>query len=135
MARPQCPICAGEFETRDVAPCAQCGAWPHEVDHFVNAYVVEGAGGKKSMQRHTYARWEVFPGLELVLCDQCSLEFHSYDPVQFGPAAPAVKSPSRMRFIRMIQEPSLDKDQVCPTCMYSLAYLRFLTEARSRYGG
>ena len=53
MRRQQCPLCFGPLEVRDVAPCAECGAQPEEVEHLR-----EG--------RHTYQVLRVLGGFEVI---------------------------------------------------------------------
>jgi hypothetical protein len=64
MQATHCPICYGELEVREVTPCDDCGGRPKELEHF-----------REGM--HAYAIYEVFPGLELTLCDFCAVDFAS----------------------------------------------------------
>jgi len=71
MKETHCPLCYETLEIRDVAPCEECGGDPDELRHF--------RGGE-----HSYAEYEVFPGLNLILCDFCDVDFGSYNPTSFG---------------------------------------------------
>ena len=70
MSESHCPICYTALETREVAPCYDCGHDPEELVHLA-----EG--------RHTYDEIETL-GARAVLCDFCQSDFSSYDPTYFG---------------------------------------------------
>jgi len=117
MKETHCPLCYQPLEVREVAPCHACGACPGEIDHFR-----EG--------KHRYAEYEVFPGLQVVLCNICDIEFSQYDPVYFGlPPKTRVGFP-KMRLVRKISAPVVERDKYCPSCRYRLAFLRFVQRAR-----
>jgi hypothetical protein len=132
MTTRPCPICSGPLELRDVAPCAECGGAPVEVDHFLNGYAVHARGDRRAPARHTYGEWELFPGLRLILCDICHLELSGADRRYFGENAPKI-DPFGIPFIRTIHDTALGKDLFCPACHLRLAFLTFLAEARTRY--
>ena len=118
MSNPShCPLCYGELETRDVAPCMDCGWDPQELEHFT-------AG------KHSYAELEVLFGERLVLCDFCQVDFASYDPTFVGLDAGACIGLKDMRFVRDIDGPSLGKDKFCPSCHHRLAFLEFVARVR-----
>lgn len=120
MANEQCPLCFGILEVRDVAPCDECGAQPQEIEHFQAGL-------------HTYARLEIFPGLELTLCNFCMVDFGSYDPSYLGLPRRARIGFERMRFVQDVREPTLGKgpkDKYCPECRLRLKFLRFVAAAR-----
>lgn len=101
MAEYQCPICYTELETRDVAPCYDCGALPVELEHFN-----EG--------KHKYAELELF-GTTLVLCDFCQVDFDSYKPSYFRRTG-RPRFSSQMHVLREVTEPAMSKDKYCPNC-------------------
>jgi hypothetical protein len=88
-----------------------------------------GATEREHFSKHTYAEYEIFPGLNLVLCDFCDVDFGSYKPEYFGlrGRAPDV---SKMQFVRDITQPQLVQDKVCPSCERRLPFLRFLVNVR-----
>jgi hypothetical protein len=63
-------ICFGRLEVRETTPCYDCGAVPEELEHLAQG-------------RHTYAEVRVF-GAQIVLCNFCHVDFHSYKPAYFG---------------------------------------------------
>jgi hypothetical protein len=115
----QCPLCFGVLEVREVAPCDECGGDPREIEDFQ-----EGV--------HTYHRLEVFPGLELTLCDFCMVDFGSYNPAYFGLPRDASIGFQHMRLVADLPNPSVGKDEYCPACKLRLAFLRFVAAARAR---
>jgi hypothetical protein len=64
VSESNCPICNASLETRDVAPCWDCGALPIELSHLA-----EG--------RHKYAEFLIFD-TAIILCDFCQVDFGSY---------------------------------------------------------
>ena len=120
MQETHCPLCYGELEIRDVAPCDECGAVPQEIEHF--------ASGK-----HSYAEYEVFPSLKLTLCNFCDVDFGSFDPAYFGLPRNARIGYEHMRLISPIREPALGKDKFCPACNLRLSFLRFVQQARQQH--
>lgn len=117
MASEQCPLCFGVLEVREVTPCDDCGAVPEEIEHFHQG-------------KHTYQRLEVFPGLELNLCNFCMVDFGSYDPTFFGlPRVPRIGY-ERMRLVQREVALSIGKDKFCPECGRRLAFLKFVAAAR-----
>ena len=117
MLTEQCPLCFSVLETREVAPCDDCGADPTELDHF-------------RLDEHTYQRLEVLAGLELDLCNFCMVDFGSYDPTYFGLAPGTRIGFERMRLVRDISAPAIGKDKYCPDCRRRLAFLKFVAAAR-----
>ncbi len=113
----QCPICFTGMETREVAPCMDCGALPDELRHFH-----EGL--------HTYAEFRVFDSLRLILCNFCCVDFGSYQPEYFGLPDSVRLSFGRMTLIQEVHPPEKTFDKVCPDCGKRLAFLRFVSEAR-----
>ena len=122
MQETACPLCFGSLSVREVAPCHECGGSPDEVAHFF-------AG------KHTYAEYEVFPGLSLILCNFCQVDFTSYDPQYFG-LAPRTKIglSGSMRFVRDIHPTEVDRDKYCEQCGRRLRFLRFVSDARRVHG-
>jgi hypothetical protein len=120
MQETNCPLCYGELEVRDVAPCDECGAVPQEIEHF--------AYGK-----HTYAEYEVFPPLKVTLCNFCDVDFGSYDPTFFGLPPKARIGYQYMRLIEPVRQPTLSKDKYCPTCNLRLSFLRFVHRSRQQH--
>lgn len=120
MQETHCLLCYAELETRDVAPCAECGSDPQELEHF--------AAGK-----HGYAEYEVFPRLRLILCDFCAVDFSSCDPAFFGLPPQTRLGLGHMSLMRCIENPTITKDKCCPNCGFRLPFLRFVHEARQRH--
>ena len=116
----QCPLCYTPLEVRDVAPCCDCGAFPDELDHC--------RAGK-----HTYAEYEVFPGVRAVFCNFCDVDFGSYDQTFFGLPRGKRVDYGCMQFVRKVA-PVIGKDKYCPECRRRLAFLRFVVEAREVNG-
>lgn len=116
----QCPLCLGELEVREVAPCDDCGAVPQEIEHFHQG-------------KHTYQRFEIFPGLELNLCNFCMVDFDSYDATFFGLSRGARFGFAQMRFVDRDVPHSMGKDKFCPNCGRRLTFLTFVAAARERH--
>ena len=117
MSESHCPICYTPLETREVAPCYDCGHDPEELLHLA-----EG--------RHTYDEVETL-GARVVLCDFCQSDFSSYDPTYFGlPAGARVGRPD-MQLVRPILDPRPAVDKYCPQCQHRLAFVRFVAQARA----
>jgi hypothetical protein len=116
MAESHCPICFNALETRDVAPCYDCGHIPAELEHLAE-------------RRHSYAEFSVF-GINIVLCDFCQVDFSSYDPAYFG-RAHRTRLGREMVFACDVLNPSPAKDKYCANCGRRLAFLRFLAQART----
>jgi hypothetical protein len=91
MQETYCPLCYGELEVRDVAPCDECGALQQELEHF-------------AARKHSYAEYEVFPPLKLTLCNFCDVDFGSGDPTFFGLPRSARIGYQFMRLVQPIQE-------------------------------
>jgi hypothetical protein len=89
MQETYCPLCHGELEVRDVAPCDECGAVAEELEHFKSG-------------KHSYAEYEVFPRLKLTLCNFCDVDFGSRDPTFFGLPRSARIGYEFMRLVRPI---------------------------------
>jgi hypothetical protein len=104
------------LELRDVAPCNDCGAEPRELVECRSEY-------------HTYAEYEVFPGITATLCNFCDADFGSYDPTLFGLPKGARVGFDRMKFIRDVSATN-GKDQYCPKCRHRLAFLKFMQKAK-----
>ena len=120
MQETHCPLCHELLEVREVAPCADCGGNPRELDDFRSG-------------QHKYFEYEVFSGLRLVFCDFCLADFDSYDPTFFGlpPQPPGVSSRiGEMHFVREIHDARIEKDKFCTSCGHRLAFLRFVEKAR-----
>lgn len=117
MSAEQCPLCFSPLETREVAPCMDCGHDPQELQHFA-----EG--------RHTFAEYRIFDSLSLVLCSFCQVDFGSYDPAYFGLPASARIGFEHISFVRDVVPPPHTFDKVCPECHRRLSFLQFLSAAR-----
>ena len=121
MQETACPLCHGPLEAREVAPCDECGGSSEAIEHF-------RAG------EHTYAEYEVFPGLPLVLCNFCQVDFSSYRPEYFGLPPRAKIGLRSMRFIRDVHPTQTDHDKYCGQCNRRLRFLRFVSNARRVHG-
>lgn len=117
MQETHCPICYGELEAREVAPCDDCGGSPKELEHFR-----EGI--------HSYNVYTVFDGMELALCDFCYLDFTSYNSDFFGLPKGQRIGPTKMNFVRSVDQPSLQMGKVCTQCGLRLTFARFVVRMR-----
>jgi hypothetical protein len=109
---PQCPLCFTTLETRDVTPCECCGAHPNELSHYRN---------------HEYGEYELGPGLTLVLCDFCHLDFGSFKPSFFGFAGKRLpRLFEHAHILRPHYQTHIRKDWVCPKCHFRLPFLEFV---------
>ena len=117
MSESHCPICYAELQTREVAPCYDCGHDPEELVHLA-----EG--------RHTYDEVETL-GARAVLCDFCQSDFSSYDPTYFGRPARTPLGRPYMQLVRAVRDPRPALDKFCPQCQHRLAFLRFVAQARA----
>jgi hypothetical protein len=96
----------------------ECGHLPEELKHFYDGL-------------HTYAEYQVFGNLSLVLCDFCCADFGSIKPAHFGlpPRSSSLRKPlERLREIYSLPEKSYD--YFCPDCHHRLAWLEFVIAAR-----
>jgi hypothetical protein len=84
--------------------------------------------------KHTYAEYEVFPGLPLVLCNFCQVDFTSADPQYFGLPPRTKIGLGSMRFVRDVHASQSDQDKYCGQCGHRLRFLRFVSEARRVHG-
>ena len=114
----QCPICFGELEVRDCAPCDNCG-WniPTEIDHL-------------NQKLHTYTTYEIYQGLRLTLCNFCAVDFGSHISEYFG-----FKNGERIgfgdfNFVTLIEDPKALKDKFCLECSARLKFLNFVADIR-----
>lgn len=114
----ECPICSGNLEKRQVAPCYDCGHNPRELTELANG-------------EHEYNVVTVF-GQELVLCDFCDADFDSYNHDYLGlPEKFANNYP--MEYISKVDDPRPGQDDYCPECDSRLAFLVFLKKVRDRH--
>lgn len=120
MQETNCPLCYYELETREVAPCDECGGSPGEIEHFVSG-------------KHTFADYEIFPPLQLTLCNFCDVDFGSFDPTYFGLPRSVRIGYQYMRLIQPVREPALGRDKFCPSCNRRLSFLRFVAQARQQH--
>jgi hypothetical protein len=115
MATAHCPICHSALETREVAPCWDCGHDPSELEDL-------RAG------RHAYELMEVL-GAPIVLCDFCKADWTSYDPTYFGqPAGKRLAIPHTV--LRHLDQSRPERDKVCPVCERRLAFLSYVVHVR-----
>ena len=118
MKETACPLCQGPLEVREVAPCEECGGDPDEVKHWTE---------------HKFTEYEVFPGLRLVLCNFCDVDFESYHPDFFGLKDRKRMGLRHMSIVRGVTPSALGKDKYCASCGYRLAFLRFVHSARQQH--
>lgn len=119
MHQPQCPVCYGPLELREVGPCVECGGDPQELEHLR-----EG--------RHTYQIMRILGGsFEVLLCNFCMVDFGSTDPTYFGLPQGTQIGLETMEFVRAVPG-TLGKDMFCPDCNRRLAFLRLVAESRER---
>jgi hypothetical protein len=118
MAVTHCPLCYTLLETRDVAPCAECGHHPEEIEEALAGI-------------HSYAEMRIFGDLSIVLCNFCQVDFGSIDPTFFGlPYYHRRVDLRDMKLVRPIYEIQIGKDKYCPECRLRLVYLEFVANAR-----
>jgi hypothetical protein len=120
MAESHCPICYGTLESRDVAPCYDCG---HDLTEL----------GRLAEGRHTYAEMRVF-GVKIVLCDFCQVDFSSYDPTYFA-REKGVRPEQQIVLVHDVLDPQPSKDKYCTTCGRRLAFVRFPEKVRASAQG
>jgi len=113
-----CPLCSTPLEILEVAPCADCGHFPEEINHFFR-------------HQHTYHEMRLFGRFMLVLCDFCQVDFPSYDPSYFGlPNHANLEKFADMELLRKIEDTSIQKDFYCPHCQHRLVFLEFVDQCR-----
>jgi hypothetical protein len=117
MTESQCPVCGGELEVREVAPCFDCGADRGELDDLA-----EG--------EHTYAELLAL-GAPVVLCDACQADFSTYDPRYFNRPPATTLGAGELQFVRALRDLAPTRDGFCRRCQRRLAFLRFLVQVRS----
>ncbi len=120
MPETNCPVCFGPLETREMAPCYDCGENPEELEHFRQG-------------DHTYAVYEIFPGLELTLCDFCSDDFNAYNPEFFGLPRHTKIDFNNLKMVCEVNQPSLRMGQACADCGLRLEFARFVVRAREMH--
>ena len=118
MQATNCPICFSPLESREVAACMDCGHDPQELQHFRDG-------------KHTYAEYRIFDDLSLVLCDFCHADFSSYDPTYFGLPSKTSIGLGFTTPLRDVSPPGHTFDKVCTQCQHRLAFLEFVSAARS----
>ncbi len=116
MNETRCPLCGEPLEVRDVAPCEECGGDPAELEHFR-----EG--------QHQYTCYEVFPGLRLVLCNLCDVDFGSFDPTFFGLPPGSRIGYQNMRLVKPIHDPSIGRTS---SVTHAATGLRFCGSSAAR---
>ena len=112
MAREQCPYCAEELEVQEVTPCTDCGAHPEELGHL--------KAGK-----HTYARYRLGNGPELILCDFCYVDSTSWYPEDYGLPKGTKLGPGEWHHVADVPA-EVVKDKVCPKCYRRRSLFRFI---------
>ncbi len=120
MPEINCPLCSGPLEARQMAPCHDCGENPEELEHFRQG-------------EHTYAVFEVFPGLELTLCDFCSDDFSAYNPEFFGLPRQTKLGWEKLKLVRPVDQPAIEMGKVCADCGSRLEFARFVVRARAMH--
>ncbi|MCA9175737.1 MAG: hypothetical protein KDB14_14730 [Planctomycetales bacterium] len=111
----QCPICFGDLETREVAPCYMCGSLAVELDHLRE-------------NRHSYAVYRFPNGTEMELCEVCFLDVGSIHGEHWGLAPPLRITTDDLVLVRQDFRPAATRDKYCPNCCARLAYLKSLRE-------
>ena len=120
MQETHCPVCHGPLEVLEVAPCDDCGANPEELEHFRQG-------------EHTYAVYEVFPGLKLTLCDFCSADFGAYNPEFFGLPKQTKIGSEKLKFVQDVDQPAIQRGKMCSDCGLRLTFAQFVAAARERH--
>jgi hypothetical protein len=115
VSETNCPICNASLETRDVAPCWDCGALPIELSHLAEGW-------------HKYAEFLIFD-TAIILCDFRQVDFGSYAPDYFGQSH-RVCYGKGMTFVRDVSDARVTKDKYCGNGGRRLAFLRFLASVR-----
>jgi hypothetical protein len=109
----KCPVCSSLLEKIDVAPCYDCGHDEDEIEEF-------------NKNEHSYNEYKIFDE-EIILCNFCDVDFHSYYPEYFG-LPRGYKKSYELDFLRSIEKKSIEKDYYCKTCNRRLAFLNFLSK-------
>lgn len=116
MPSTHCPICYTALETREVAPCWDCGHLPNEL--------AECAAGE-----HECHECRAFGALPVVLCDFCFVNFASYYASYFGLDRTGILGDLPERLRSVIPDAQPHKDKYCPECGHRLAFLQFRAAA------
>lgn len=120
MQATHCPVCFAPLETREVAPCYDCGHMEREL--------AELAAGE-----HTYSEYRIF-GMPVALCDFCDADFGSYYPSYFGLPDHQRQALDSLEFVREIDSAAQARyDKYCSACQHRLAFLEFLATVRARH--
>lgn len=107
-----CPICQTALETRQIAPCWDCGHRPGEL--------AECAAGE-----HLYHEFRAFGGLPIVLCDFCDADFGSYYDSYFGGSGAGLVG-EVLELVSEVAPPVEPRhDHYCPKCEHRLDFLLF----------
>jgi len=114
MSDAVCPICEGQLEVIDVAPCFDCGHKARELEEL-------------SRNRHIYHVFRAFDLTNIVLCDFCDADFGSYKPDYFGyPHTGQVIGTDGLELVGELPKPWESKrEEYCPKCQHRLAFLEF----------
>jgi hypothetical protein len=113
-----CPICFSPLESREVAPCIDCGHDPIELQNLKD-------------RRHTYAEFRISDDLSLVLRNSSQADFSSYDAAYFGLPPKTPLGLGHMSLLRHIDPSEYTFDKICPECQRRLAFLEFVLAARA----
>ena len=111
MSSSSCPLCHSELINVEVNPCMDCGANPNS------------SKGK-------YVEYEVLFGLKLTLCEFCSVDFGSYDPMYFGLDKNEKIGFEYFNFVKEVSNTVKLKDKYCTECEHRLAFLKFIEKCR-----
>lgn len=125
MKHTNCPICYEELEVVDTTPCIDCGHPDRSLDILKQDIDVDFAHDSVS-----YTLYRAFEKYECVLCDLCTLEFTSYDPMYFGFDKGVTLWPSNFQFLKQVENPEVGKDKFCTGCGHRLAFLLFVLKLR-----
>jgi hypothetical protein len=117
MQETHCPICFGELEVHELAPCDDCGAKPEELEHLRQGL-------------HSYAVYRIFQDLELTLCDFCHVDFGSYNPEFFGLQKQSQIRFGKMSLVRTVDRPAAQLGKACTQCGLRLTFAKFVVQAR-----
>lgn len=116
MQAAHCPICYTALESREVAPCWDCGHRPNEL--------AECAAG-----RHRYHEFRAFGALPIVLCDFCDTDFGSYYASAFESSAKGLVGDVLELLREVTPQTQPARDKYCPVCDHRLAFLEFRAAA------
>jgi hypothetical protein len=120
-----CPICYQNLEVVETTPCAVCGC-----DKTRVAVLKQDIKEKHIHDSFNFASYRAFEKIEVNLCNICTLEFTSFDPVFFGFSKDKKMWPDNFQLLEFIEKPQIEKDKFCKSCNMRFAFINFTLKLR-----